>query len=367
MTEFSHRFVAGTDYGGGRAPLPRFLKDKVKNLRLILRDLPDEAKHNIGYRNAWKLLTGKTWGGSPEKAAAETPEPGAKADALPNRSRYKGVISDGHGHLKGGAADPDGTIQAMDRNNIDIVLLWVKSQGGWTDEDTLEFSGKYPGRVVPGIAFQNKGWTGQKKDFIKKVRLKADSGKFKALGEVSVRGKIGGNLNSPPDSALLKEVLDISAEFGLPVTIHHNPYRRAGGAYERTDEYETFIEKTLTHNTKAAVIWAHWCGQSTPGGARKLLERFPNLTCELAWLHKPLDYVATPLVDENKRFLPGWKTLIEDFPGRFIVGVDSSATPKNLTAFDKRVRNIRTALGGLRPQTARKVATENLHRLFRLP
>lgn len=63
LTEFSHRFVAATDYGGGRAPLPRFLKDKVANLRLILRDLPTGAKHDIAYRNAWKLLTGKTWGG----------------------------------------------------------------------------------------------------------------------------------------------------------------------------------------------------------------------------------------------------------------------------------------------------------------
>ncbi|MCH8139254.1 MAG: amidohydrolase, partial [Proteobacteria bacterium] len=61
-----------------------------------------------------------------------------------------------------------------------------------------------------------------------------------------------------------------------------------------------------------------------------------------------------------------WKTLIEDFPGRFIVGVDSSAPPRNLAAFDKRVGKIRPALGGLTPRTARKVATENLHRLFRL-
>jgi predicted TIM-barrel fold metal-dependent hydrolase len=367
LTEFSDRFVVGTDYGGGRRPLPDHLARKIANIRLILRDLPDAAKHDIGYRNAWKLLTGRRWAGGSEWAAAATPEPGANADAPPRRPRYKGVISDGHGHFKGRAADPDGTIRAMDRNNIDVVLLWVKRQSGWTDDDTLAFAGKYPGRVVPGIAFQTRGWTGQKKGFMEKVRRKAGTGKFRALGEVSVRGKIGGNLNAPPDSPLLMEVLDISVEFGLPVTIHHNPYRRAGGGYERTVEYETFIEETLAHDTRAVVIWAHWCGQSAPDGARKLLERFPNLTCELAWLHKPLDDVATRLVDENSRFLPGWKTLIEDLPGRFIVGVDSSATPGNLAAFDRRVRKIRIALGGLTPETARKVATANLHRLFRRP
>ena len=62
LTDFSGRFVAGTDYGGGRSPLPEFLRKKVKNLRLIMRDLPEAAKHDIGYRNAWKLLTRKPWG-----------------------------------------------------------------------------------------------------------------------------------------------------------------------------------------------------------------------------------------------------------------------------------------------------------------
>jgi len=42
-------------------PLPGFLRERVANLRLILRDLPEAAKHDIGYRNAWRLLTGKPW------------------------------------------------------------------------------------------------------------------------------------------------------------------------------------------------------------------------------------------------------------------------------------------------------------------
>ncbi len=61
LSEFSRRFVVGLDYGGGRRPLPQFIDDRAANIRLILRDLPDGAKHDIGYRNAWKLLTGKDW------------------------------------------------------------------------------------------------------------------------------------------------------------------------------------------------------------------------------------------------------------------------------------------------------------------
>ena len=61
LTEFSGRFVAGTDYGNGRKPLPEFLQDRAENLRRIMKQLPLEAQHNIGYRNAWRLLTGKPW------------------------------------------------------------------------------------------------------------------------------------------------------------------------------------------------------------------------------------------------------------------------------------------------------------------
>lgn len=61
LSEFSGHFVAGTDYGGGRRPLPEYLPGRVANLRLILSQLPTQARHDIGYRNAWRLLTGQAW------------------------------------------------------------------------------------------------------------------------------------------------------------------------------------------------------------------------------------------------------------------------------------------------------------------
>lgn len=61
LTEFSDRFVAGTDYGDVPKPLPEFLRDRAENLRRIMKQLPEEAQHNIGYRNAWRLLTNKPW------------------------------------------------------------------------------------------------------------------------------------------------------------------------------------------------------------------------------------------------------------------------------------------------------------------
>ena len=61
LTEFSTRFVVGFDYGGGRAPLPVYLARRAGNIRAIMHQLPVKAQHNIGYRNAWRLLTGHDW------------------------------------------------------------------------------------------------------------------------------------------------------------------------------------------------------------------------------------------------------------------------------------------------------------------
>jgi hypothetical protein len=61
LSEFNSRFVVGFDFGGGRVSLSDYLTRRAKNIRVILRELPSEAQHNIGYRNAWTLLTGRTW------------------------------------------------------------------------------------------------------------------------------------------------------------------------------------------------------------------------------------------------------------------------------------------------------------------
>jgi hypothetical protein len=61
LTKFRKRFVVGFDYGPPNRNSKSYLEKRILNIGLIMRDLPDYAKHNIGYRNAWLLLTGKPW------------------------------------------------------------------------------------------------------------------------------------------------------------------------------------------------------------------------------------------------------------------------------------------------------------------
>lgn len=262
---------------------------------------------------------------------------------------YTGKISDAHNHLEG-SVDTEEVIRALDRSGVDKIVIMVKAPGGWTDDHALKFRARYPDRVVPAIGFQNRGWGKQQPRFIQQVREKATSGQFKWLGEARLRSHETKQIIHP-QSGMFREVLELSARNGLPVTIHNNnPLSEA--------EVEAF-RVALAKNPKAIVVWAHWCGLSTPNVARRFLEQFPKLHCDLAWIHKPPAEVVNPLVDDEGHFLSAWKELIEAFPDRFLVGMDG-----RYETYQNRAHKYREALGRLRSTTARKVATENFHRIL---
>ena len=168
----------------------------------------------------------------------------------------RSAISDGHSHIAGKVSDPEPFIPAMDRNNVDRVVLWSKSKKEGRDGKVLSFQSKYPGRVIAGAGFQNRGWRDGSREFIEEIRGKAASEKFKWLGEISFRGKLGGKLHSSPGNPLWREVMDIAASKGLPITIHHNPYAREGEGFRRTEEFEQ-LGATEVKRT-GHLITAYW-------------------------------------------------------------------------------------------------------------
>jgi len=271
---------------------------------------------------------------------------------------YRGTISDAHGHVLS-RLDLDMIIRKIDRNNVDMIVIMPKGSergttGNYRDSDILKLAQRYPSRVVPGIGFQNSGWRSESSSFLRKTKKKAESGKYQWMGETSLRGGLGEKVHVPPSSPVLREVLDISAKRGLPVTIHNNN--------PTSKEVEQF-QQALDGSPKAVVIWTHWCGLASTSRARKFLEKYPNLYCDLTWLYKPRSKLPKHIVNGRGRFLPEWQQLIEDYPDRFLVGTDATQE-KHYKKYRKRIRKIRKALGGLKPETARKVATENFHRIL---
>lgn len=272
--------------------------------------------------------------------------------SLPADGLYTGTLSDAHGHLRPGVKG-GWVIKQMDQNDVDIMIMMGRA--GVKDKDVLKISKKHPGRVIPAIGMQNNGWRTQSRSFMKKTEKKAKSGKFQWIGEASIRTKINGKLNLAPDDKAIHKIFELSGKYGLPITLHHNTFDKG--------EVDTFL-KTLGQHPGATVIWAHFCGLGKPKLIEGWLKTYPNLNCDLAWLHKHQGDLPVPVVGDDGQFLPEWKALIEAHPDRFFAGIDASKKGHYKKKYGKWTNKFRVALGGLSPAVAKKVGTENLHRLL---
>jgi len=275
-------------------------------------------------------------------------------DASAQAAGYAGALSDAHAHVVDRTA-PGYFVAAMDRAKVDKIII-MRKEDGVSDEDILAFHESHPDRILPVIGLQTLGWREHRPVFLRKLREKVESGRYRWMGEATLRGQVNGRLVAPPDSPMLHELLEISARYRIPVTIHHNAFDAA--------EIQSFVD-TLARHPEATVVWAHWCGLGDPEKIRSWLAQLPKLHCDLGWMHQDQSEFPNRIVDDQGWFLPAWKALIEAYPDRFLAAINASDAEDFTKFYSARAEKIRQALGGLEPAVARKVATENLHRLLR--
>jgi hypothetical protein len=59
--KYSDRFVFASDFGSRNREFDDFLENRVYWFHRLTENLSEEARHNISYRNAWKLITKEVW------------------------------------------------------------------------------------------------------------------------------------------------------------------------------------------------------------------------------------------------------------------------------------------------------------------
>lgn len=249
-------------------------------------------------------------------------------------------------------------IGQMGASGVGKIVLFARRGG--TDQEILQLHVKYPERVVPTVGFQNPRWLKQEPRFPDEVETKLTSGRFRWMGELLLKHYGVPELQAPdydisPNTELFRRVLDLSARYGVPVTIHHEAEQ---GNIE-------IFRQALSHNSQALVVWAHWCGRAMPDVARDFLRQFPNLYCDLGASDKTRRYgrEKNPLVTRGGDLQPEWKAVIEGFPDRFLAAIDA-VDPSHYNRYQAWVAELRHALSGLSPEIARRVAFKNAERLL---
>ncbi len=262
---------------------------------------------------------------------------------------YAGPLIDAHSHLPGVQAI-DAYVAAMKRHHVRrVVLLGV---GGVQKNDAVWIAAaakKYPGLVVAGVPLPDPA------SRTAAETLDASLGETKArvVGEVHVR-QASRKIDRDPSHPAFLKLLTIAARHGAAVVIHD----------ELTEDATRKLEKALAAERQAVIVLAH-AGEATPGALRAVLARHPNLMVDLSGMH----FQRTPsLASESGPLDPGWKTLIEAMPDRFLMGIDVWAPRLFEPAMlDRLMKWTRRILGELTPETAERVAWKNAAALYRLP
>ena len=158
------------------------------------------------------------------------------------------------------------------------------------------------------------------------------------------------------DSRTLKALFDLAGKYGRPLNIH----------VQWDPDTAQEVERLAGANRRARLILSHCGCFATASDIRGVFERNANMSCDLSNRGTSLVGArsAYQAVFDEGNILGGWKRLIEDFPARFIVGVD---VPQSWEQYESTLRVIRFGLlANLSPKTAEKVAYKNAQSWFGL-
>lgn len=298
---------------------------------------------------------------------------------------YEGPIIDAHGHL-GASFNSDITVKAMDSNNVTQQIVMPRYYPGGpkdlpgSDEDAVQLAERYPNRFFPLVGMQRPLLTGSYKwqspdseveKLIEATERKLSSGRFVGIGEFIVRhwayskGQHAEQEN-PIYSTFMRRMSAVAARFDVPIVIHMEGYPAL------VDDFSRLIAEY----PNVRFIWAHNGGRSKAPVIRSMLARHPNLFCDLGGMTNastgygsgwPRKEEFTALIEQDGMLFPDMKALYEEFPDRFMLGMDIAHAPMNTQQnYSRRVNRFRELLGQLKPETAKKFAEGNAIRIFKL-
>jgi hypothetical protein len=254
---------------------------------------------------------------------------------------------------------------------------------GGTDEQALDYAQRYPGRFIPFIGFQEGPlatpaelwWNPNQRElnFLGEVEGKLQSGRFFGWGEIVLRyyahpagpgAQPKPEIDRPANSPLMFRIADLATRYHKPVNIHAEGEPLVVAAMGRL----------MTQYSDLVVIWAHNCGRQAAIEIRRLLRGHLNLYCDLGAMTNIEGYGAgwprampwTALVDDvTGQLSEEMKDLFEEYPDRFMVGMDVyfyEAYPRYIS----RALRFHQWFTQLKPETAMKLAYQNAERILNL-
>ncbi len=186
-------------------------------------------------------------------------------------------------------------------------------------------------------------------------------------------------VEAPPDHPLFLLLADVAARNDVPIDPHIEAVTKDRPTPMRflmmspldppsVRENIRGLERLLSHNPGARIVWDHigWdnTGDLSAKLLRGLLERHSNLYLQLkVSTLPPATFAEHDLLDSKGALRPQWLELIQSFPDRCVLGSDSFMARPD---FEEGMTRTGSLLRQLSPDLARKVGSENALRIYRL-
>ncbi|MGD8743850.1 MAG: TatD family hydrolase [Granulosicoccaceae bacterium] len=225
---------------------------------------------------------------------------GVNADSLP-------PLADVHVHYKWSQVEvttPRQAIEAMQRNGVVLAVVFgtppelVLDLQGTDNLQIVHFYQPYLHPFLKSNWFLNKRAPGA-------VREALASGKYRGVGEIHISDGIGPRM----DSVIFNSILQIAAEFDVPVNLHTN-----ASSFE-------YMRRICTKHGKTRFVWAH-AGGLQAEGVGKLLAHCDNVWVEFSARDHLKSVSGIPVADVQGQLGEGWLVLMQQYPEKFMIGSD---------------------------------------------
>jgi len=244
-------------------------------------------------------------------------------------------LNDGHIHYNKDVWNdlpPKQVFGLLTENGINRAIVFSTPTAG--TEKLYKLS---PQRVIPFLmpyrVFRDRFTWHSDQTMVDYVKQQLSTGIYKGFGEIHL-------FKEHKDTPVIRQLMKLVADHKLMLSAH------ADG-----ETIETLIEM----QPEVSVIWAH-CGMDHPvEDVRRMLAQYPSLYCELSFRYN--------MFDEQDKLVSQWKTLLETYSSRFILGMDTYI-PRRWASLPENSDFARQWLSQLHPVTKNLIASGNIERMF---
>ena len=269
-------------------------------------------------------------------------------------------VADVHIHYKWSQTDvtsPEQVLATLEHHDVEFAVVI-----GTPAELALELVDRRPEKILAVWSPYRTGgdWFNWAHDpqVLQRARTALASGRYQGIGELHL---IGG-FAPRPDSEVIGGLFELAATHDIPILLHTEFSR------------EDYLMQLCRKHPETRILWAHAGALLKPDKVQRVLSECTNVWAELS-ARDPWRFVNNPVTSDDGKLLPEWRTLIERYQDRFMIGSDPVWPVDQMDRWDEPdtgwreyarfIEFHRRWLSTLEPATAEKIRWRNALAFFK--